>query len=206
MILLIMLIRQIQGIGIRKMIRTDTLIPPNIWVESLAVARQNRELLPVAEFTHRFLLSPTANTQENFVFGFIRSLLSGRNRSTQILRTFEGQKQQLQEDFFRAASQTGKPRGLRWKNCDWLSTYSLVQDPETQMFTLFYGVNISFEAIEGGDMEGVEAVSMIRDGSAVFHAQDGHWGTGGKVLFNMDPATASTCAAPGQPVLATSVE
>lgn len=144
------------------------------------------------------------------MFGFIRNLFSRTNtsagRSQQILRTFEGQKQQLQEEFFRSAAGTGMPRGLRWKNCDWLSTYSLVQDPESSMYTLFCGVNISFEAIEGGDMEGVEAVSMIRDGSAVFHAQDGRWGTGGKVLFNMDPATASTCAAPGQPVLGASPE
>lgn len=144
------------------------------------------------------------------MFGFIRNLLSGSKtsagRSQQILRAFDGKKQQLQEEFFKAASATGKPRGLRWKNCDWLSTYSLVQDPDSAMYTLFCGVNISFEAIEGGDMEGLEAVSMIRDGSAVFHSQEGRWGTGGKVLFNMTPETAATCAAPGQPVLDASLE
>ncbi len=53
-------------------------------------------------------------------------------------------------------------------------------------------------------MEGVEAVSMIRDGSAVFHAQDGRWGTGGRVLFNVEPRTAATVAAPGQPIVGSS--
>ena len=121
-----------------------------------------------------------------------------------MLQAFESQRQQLQEQFFAAAAASGKPRGLKWIGCDWLSSYSLVQDTETRMFTMFCGVNISFEAVEGGDMEGVEAVSMIRDGSAVFHAQDGRWGTGGRVLFNVVPKTAATIAAPGQAVLAES--
>ena len=69
---------------------------------------------------------------------------------------------------------------------------------------MFCSVNVSFEAVEGGDMEGLEAVSMIRDGSAVFHAQDGRWGSGGRVLFNVPPHTAATTAAPGQPVVGSS--
>jgi hypothetical protein len=51
-------------------------------------------------------------------------------------------------------------------------------------------VNISFEAIEGGDMEDVAAVSNIRDAAAVFHYQKGNWGTGGRALFNMNPNDA----------------
>ena len=139
------------------------------------------------------------------VIGFLRRMFAAGAASTsskRILQTFESQRQQLQEQFFVAASASGKPRGLKWTECDWLSSYTLVQDAESQMFTLFCGVNVSFEAVEGGDMEGVEAVSVIRDGSAVFHAQEGRWGTGGRVLFNVDPQTAATVAAAGQPVLA----
>ena len=121
-----------------------------------------------------------------------------------MMQLFERERQNLQQDFFQRASATGKPRGLRWKNCDWLSTYVLVRDESSELLTLFCGVNISFEAVEGGDMEGVQAVGMIRDGSAVFHAQDGRWGTGGKVLFNVDPKTAATVAASGQPVVESS--
>ena len=79
-----------------------------------------------------------------------------------------------------------------------------MNDEATGTLTLFCCVNVSFEAIEGGDMEGVEAVSMIRDGSAVFHAREGRWGTGGKVLFNVTPQTAATVAASGQSIVAAS--
>lgn len=141
------------------------------------------------------------------MFGFIRRMFAvgaASAGSKRILQTFETQRQQLQDQFFVAAAASGKPRGLKWTECDWLSSYTLVQDAESQMFTLFCGVNISFEAVEGGDMEDVEAVSVIRDGSAVFHAQEGRWGTGGRVLFNVDPQTAATLAAAGQSVLAAS--
>jgi len=121
-----------------------------------------------------------------------------------MLQLFEDQRQNLQQNFFRSAAGSGKPRGLRWTNCDWLAAYVLVSDETSGILTMFCSVNISFEAIEGGDMEGVEAVSMIRDGSAVFHAQDGRWGTGGRVLFNVEPRTAATVAAPGQPIVGSS--
>jgi hypothetical protein len=50
------------------------------------------------------------------------------------------------------------------------------------------GVTISFEAIEGGDMEGVEAVGNLRVASALFFFHAGAWHTTGKALFNLEPA------------------
>ena len=58
------------------------------------------------------------------------------------------------------------------------------------ILTAFVGINIRFEAIEGGEMEGVAAVGTIRDAVAVFHFHQGSWGTGGKALFNMNPQDA----------------
>jgi hypothetical protein len=58
------------------------------------------------------------------------------------------------------------------------------------LLTAFVAVNIRFEAIEGGDMEGVEAVGILRDAAAVFHYRKGLWGTGGRALFNMNPEDA----------------
>ena len=52
------------------------------------------------------------------------------------------------------------------------------------------GVTISFEAIEGGDMEGVEAVGNLRNASAVFFFQGGQWQTNGRVIFNLNPNEA----------------
>jgi hypothetical protein len=92
--------------------------------------------------------------------------------------------------FLRQAQAMGKPRGLRWVDCDWLDTVTFGRDLKSGMLTAFAGINIRFEAIEGGDMEGLEAVGMVRDAAALFHYQRGRWGTGGRALFNMNPADA----------------
>lgn len=140
-----------------------------------------------------------------FVFASVKKLLAGvfssANSTERILQSFELHRQELRNSFFAQAAASGRPRGLQWKHCDWLDTFALVFDTESGMHTLFCGVNLSFTAVEGGDMEGVEAVSMIRDGSAVFHYQKNRWGSGGRVLFNLDPQMAAQTMANGQVVL-----
>jgi hypothetical protein len=51
-------------------------------------------------------------------------------------------------------------------------------------------VTIRFEAIAGGDMEGLPAVNALRNASAVFYFRRGRWLTAGKTLFNMNPDEA----------------
>lgn len=97
----------------------------------------------------------------------------------------------LSTDFFSRAAASGKPRGLKWVRCDWLPEQKLVRERETGLLTLLAGINLHFEAVEGGEMEDVAAVSSVRDACAVFHYQNGSWGTGGRVLFNMHPAEAA---------------
>lgn len=134
----------------------------------------------------------------NSISQFVRNL-SGDSAQTALLR-FKKHEPELREAFFRMAAESGKPRGLRWIRCDWQGVEVIFKEPGSGLLTLVAGVSIAFEAIEGGDMEGVEAASDLRDASAVFHYQKGIWGTGGRVLFNMDPATAahrlSTSATP----------
>lgn len=113
-----------------------------------------------------------------------------RKEEEHALRQFRLQREVLEARFFDLAAQSGKPRGLRWIGCDWIDGVVFGRDRQTGMLTAFVSVNIRFEAIEGGDMEGVAAVGNIRDGSAVFHFQDGVWGTGGRALFNMGPQDA----------------
>ena len=113
-----------------------------------------------------------------------------QKEAEQAFRQFRLQREVLEARFFDLAAQSGKPRGLRWLACDWLDGVAFGRDKQTGMLTAFVSVNIRFEAIEGGDMEGVAAVSNIRDGSAVFHYQEGAWGTGGRALFNLGPQDA----------------
>ena len=105
---------------------------------------------------------------------------------------FRLKREQLEAKFFDLAVSRGKPRGLRWIECDWQDGVAFARDLQSGMLTALVAVNIRFEAIEGGDMEDVEAVGLIRDAAAVFHYQKGRWGTGGKALFNMNPQDALT--------------
>ena len=113
-----------------------------------------------------------------------------RREAHHATRLFQQQRAQLQVTFLEMARSVGKPRGLRWLDCDWLDAVTFARDRQSQLLTAFAGVNIRFEAIEGGDMEDVAAVSTVRDAVAVFHFQNGAWGTGGKALFNMNPQEA----------------
>jgi len=105
---------------------------------------------------------------------------------------FRSQREQLEAKFLDLAQGLGKPRGLRWIDCDWLNAVTFARDRQTGLITAFAGINIRFEAIEGGDMEDVAAVGTVRDAVAVFHFHQGNWGTGGKALFNMNAEEAIT--------------
>ena len=116
-----------------------------------------------------------------------------RRREAETARKlFKVRREMLEAKFFELASQGGKPRGLIWTECDWQEPVTFARDLESGLLTAFVGVEIHFEAVEGGDMEDVEAVSTIRDAAAVFHFRAGQWGTGGKALFNMNPEDAIT--------------
>ncbi len=103
---------------------------------------------------------------------------------------FRLQRETLEAKFFELASQSGKPRGLRWVRCDWQPGFTLAREVQSGLLTAFVSIELHFDAIEGGDMEDVAAVSTVRDACALFHYQYGQWGTGGKALFNMNAGDA----------------
>jgi hypothetical protein len=137
-----------------------------------------------------------------WIFGFIIVVLAFVLMSPQLVRwqrrkelaraiqEFKVRRETLEAKFYSLATSIGKPRGLRWKTCDWKPPVRFARDRSTGLLTAFVSVEINFEAIEGGDMEDVAAVGDLRDASAVFHYENGTWGTGGKALFNMNPETA----------------
>jgi len=103
---------------------------------------------------------------------------------------FQRQREFLEAKFFELAGQSGKPRGLTWVECDFDSRVAFARDRISGEISAFVGVTISFEAIEGGLMEGVEAVGNLRAATAVFRRQDGKWMTQGRAMFNLAPAEA----------------
>ncbi len=114
-------------------------------------------------------------------------------RSIQLERArelFTLQRELLQERFYQAASTTGKPRGLRWKDCQWDGQAEFARDRRSGEIAALLPVTIQFEAIEGSDMEGLPAVGNLRNASAVFFFHRGQWQTVGKAVFNMNPDEA----------------
>ena len=103
---------------------------------------------------------------------------------------FKLQRERLEAKFLQAAAATGKPRGLRWKDCQWEREVEFVRERQTGQIAALIGVTIQFEAVEGSDMEGLPAVGNLRNASAVFFFHRGHWDTVGKAVFNMNPNEA----------------
>lgn len=96
----------------------------------------------------------------------------------------------LEQEFFRAAASTGKPRGLVWKESKFDETALIVRDRATNDLYAFVPVTIAFEAVLGGDMEHVEAVSNLRCATAMLECRNGRWTTAGRVMFNLEPHEA----------------
>ena len=103
---------------------------------------------------------------------------------------FEAQRASLEPMFFTAASTTGKPRGLRWKSCEFGAAFELARDRRSGEILAFVPVTIAFEAIPGSDMEGLPAVGNLRIGSAVFFHDRGAWHATSRAVFNLTPDQA----------------
>jgi hypothetical protein len=117
--------------------------------------------------------------------------LFGPRRASVVPRDEFGRRRgELERDFFAAASASGKPRGLRWKSIGWQPGVAFARERKSGRLAALVGVTVAFEAVEGGDMEGVEAVGNLRVGSAVFFWHDGDWRTVGRVILNLTPDEA----------------
>ncbi len=112
---------------------------------------------------------------------------SGRVGPAEARRLFEGHRGELAPAFLAAAAATGKPRGLRWSGLEWEPALELGRDRSSGEMIALAGVVLSFEAVEGGEMEGVEAVGNLRNASALFVLRGGRWLATGKAMFNLNP-------------------
>lgn len=146
----------------------------------------------------RLLIAAVALAGVFGIIGFARRFFGSWNsvrrqaETEDAMKQFRMQRELLEAKFYDLARVSGKPRGLKWLAGDWQSDVTFARACDTGLLTAFVGLHIRFEAIEGGDMEGVAAVDTVRDAAAVFHYQRGRWGTGGRVLMNMNPAEAVT--------------
>jgi len=116
-------------------------------------------------------------------------------------RDFHRQREPLEAKFFDLAAISGKPRGLRWTNIDFDDDVVYARCRKTRRLKAMVAIEVSFEAVEGGGMEEVEAVSRIRAATAEFIHNGERWTTSGRVYFNLAPsATVKYLAADLEPV------
>jgi hypothetical protein len=111
-------------------------------------------------------------------------------------RDFHRQREQLEAKFIDQAAASGKPRGLRWLDVDFDDDVFYVRDRRTRLLKALVAIEVRFEAVEGGGMEEVEAVSNIRAATGEFLHEGSRWRTEGRVYFNLAPeATVKYLAA-----------
>ena len=104
------------------------------------------------------------------------------------VQSFDKARPGLAAGFLEVAGATGKPRGLIWKNCELSGEPLFATDRVTGELYALVTATISFEAVEGGDMEDVEAVGNLRCATAIFVYRDHSWTTDGRAVFNLEPA------------------
>ena len=110
----------------------------------------------------------------------------------QAIGLFRLQREQLEAKFFDLAAGSGRPRGLRWVDCDFADEVTYARDRRSGRLSALVAVTIGFEAVEGGGMEEVEAVGNLRAATAVFHFNGSRrkWETDGRAIFNLNPTEA----------------
>lgn len=118
--------------------------------------------------------------------GLFRKRLLVR-RASRAAEEYRRDRARLELEFCRAASSTGKPRGLAWKSCTLHDQIRVARDRANRELVGLTGVTIRFEAIEGGGMEEVEAVGNLRAATAVFQWSPSGWRTEGRAIFNLEP-------------------
>jgi hypothetical protein len=116
-------------------------------------------------------------------YGLGREIQAARARES-----FSLQREHLETLVLEKASASGIPRGLHWLACRFSSETEFAKERKTGRIVALVAVTVEFKAIEGGDMEGLPAVSLPRQGCAVLQFARGEWTTSGRVLFNLSPS------------------
>ena len=109
------------------------------------------------------------------------------SRAARAREQFREGREALADSFLRAAQGTGKPRGLRWASAELSGEFELARDRRTGRLHALAAAVIGFEAVEGGDMEGLPAVGLPRHATAVFIYEGARWVPTGRVVMNLSP-------------------
>ena len=149
-------------------------------------ARRENTMVPVLSFLVIVLGLATGLMLTVMV---VRPVQAARRaeRLARTQRDFRRQREQLEAKFIDEAAASGKPRGLRWSDVAFDDDVIYARDRKTSGLKALVAIEVCFEAIEGGGMEEVEAVSNVRAATAEFLHDGERWFTKGRVFFNLGP-------------------
>ena len=124
------------------------------------------------------------------VFLAVRPVRQARaaERLARARRDFHRQREPLEAKFIERAAASGKPRGLRWLDVDFDDDVVYARDRRSRRLKALVAIEVRFEAVVGGGMEEVEAVSNVRAATAEFLYDGSRWNTEGRVYFNLLPS------------------
>jgi hypothetical protein len=120
----------------------------------------------------------------------LMQFVARRRRESQLASrraAFHQRREWLEAEFIQVAGRRGTPRGLEWMDCDFDDAVAFARDRRNGELTALVAVAICFRAVEGGGMEGVEAVGKQKAATAVFRFRNDRWTTDGRAVFNLNP-------------------
>ena len=143
-------------------------------------------------FVHIIITVAIAVVAALAAFVAMRPLRAARQaeRLARAQRDFHRQREPLEAKFIERAAASGKPRGLRWVDVEFDDDVLYARDRRSRRLKALVAIEVSFEAVEGGGMEEVEAVSRVRAATAEFIHDGDRWATEGRVSFTLAPAAA----------------
>jgi hypothetical protein len=100
---------------------------------------------------------------------------------------FHLRREWLEAKFLTEASNSGRPRGLTWCDCDFANGVTFARDRMTGELRALVAITVRFDAVVGGPMEDVAAVRNLRAATAVFRFNGESWVTDGRAIFNLSP-------------------
>lgn len=89
-------------------------------------------------------------------------------------------------EFRTAASLSGLPHGLVWKQVDPFGEPVFAEDVDRSLISLV-GVEVQFDADDEGEMDDAPGLQMVRAATAVFRYDGARWQADAKAVFNFLP-------------------
>jgi hypothetical protein len=103
-------------------------------------------------------------------------------------RGFHWERERLEAKFLQLGLAGDKPDGPRWTDCDFDDDVAYARSRSSGELSAFVAVTIEVRNDRLSDTGG--AGGTLRDATAVFRFDRGHWKTDGRAIFNLSPTEA----------------